>query len=158
MKLKTTRKTAIKRNLFALMLCLMMAISSTSTLASDLKTDPRAQEKVTAKILTKSTHSWDGNPLSAYPQGQPQVTILRIRIPAGATLPLHTHPVINAGVLISGELTVMTKTGKILQLKAGDPIVEVVNTWHYGKNQGSEPADIIVFYAGTKDASITLKE
>ena len=158
MTLKAAKKTTIKRNLFALMLCLMMAISGTSTLAYDLKTDPTARSKVTAKILTKSTHSWDGNLLSAYPQGQPQITILRIRIPAGATLPLHTHPVINAGVLISGELTVMTKTGKTLQLKAGDPIVEVVNTWHYGKNKGSEPADIIVFYAGTKDAPITLKE
>lgn len=148
--------------MFALMLCLMLTISGTSALASDIKTDaktdPTAQEKITAKILTKSTHSWDGNLLAAYPPGQPQVTILRIQIPAGATLPLHTHPVINAGVLITGELTVMTKTGKILQLKAGDPIVEVVNTWHYGKNQGSEPADIIVFYAGTKDAPITLKE
>lgn len=140
------------------MLCLMLAISGTNVLASGTKTDPTPPAKVTAKILTKSTHSWDGTPLSAYPPGQPQITIMRIRIPSGTILPLHTHPVINAGVLISGELTVVTKTGKSLQLKAGDPIVEVVNTWHYGKNQGSEPADIIVFYAGTKDAPITLKE
>ena len=143
------------------MLCLMLAISGTalaSEIKTEAKTDPTARSKVTAKILTKSTHSWDGTLLATYPQGQPQVTILRISIPAGTTLPLHTHPVINAGVLISGELTVVTKTGKSLQLKAGDPIVEVVNTWHYGKNQGSEPADIIVFYAGTKDAPITLKE
>lgn len=144
------------------MLCLMLEVFGTRVMASDiktdLKTDPTARTKVTAKVLTKTTHSWDGNLLNAYPQGQPQVTILRIRIPAGTTLPLHTHPVINAGVLITGELTVVTKTGKTLQLKAGDPIVEVVNTWHYGKNQGSEPADIIVFYAGTKDAPITLKE
>ncbi len=140
------------------MLCLMLTISGTRVLASGAKTNSTAPAKVTAKILAKSTHSWDGTPLSAYPPGQPQVTILRIRIPSGTTLPLHTHPVINAGVLISGELTVVTKTGKSLQLKAGDPIVEVVNTWHYGKNQGSEPADIIVFYAGTKDAPITLKE
>jgi quercetin dioxygenase-like cupin family protein len=83
---------------------------------------------------------------------------LRIRIPAGAELPLHTHPVINAGVLISGQLTVTTTTGKTLQLNAGDPIIEVVNTWHSGKNPGSEPADIIVFYAGTTDAPITLKK
>jgi len=114
--------------------------------------------KVKAEVLVKSTHSWNGNPMPDYPKGQPEVTILRIIVPAGTTLPWHTHPVINAGVLISGELTVTTKSGKVLEMKAGDPIVEVVDTWHYGKNTGTEPADIIVFYAGVKDQPITIKE
>ncbi|WP_299981760.1 cupin domain-containing protein [Desulfobacula sp.] len=117
-----------------------------------------ANANVQVSVLTKATESWDKTTLPQYPRGQPQVTILRILIPSGSILPLHTHPVINAGVLIKGELTVVTKNGKTLHLKAGDPIVEVVNTWHYGKNEGTEPADIIVFYAGTKDAPITVKE
>ena len=86
------------------------------------------------------------------------VTILRISIPAGARLDVHSHPVINAGVLISGQLTVLTKEGKTLHLKAGDPIVEIVNTSHYGINQGKVPAEIIVFYAGTVDRPITVVE
>ncbi|MBU0970518.1 MAG: cupin domain-containing protein [Proteobacteria bacterium] len=142
----------MKPKFYFLVFCLVLTFTATTALGSD------TQEKVTVAVLAKSTHSWDGTPLIPYPQGQPEVTILRIRIPAGTTLPLHTHPVINAGVLISGELTVTTKTGKTLQMKAGDPIVEVVDTWHSGKNQGSGPADIIVFYAGTKDAPITLKQ
>lgn len=113
---------------------------------------------VTAKVLAKSTHSWNQGLLPAYPEGQPEVTILRIRIPAHTTLPWHTHPVINAGVLISGSLTVITKSGDTLHLKPGDPIVEVVDTWHYGKNEGDTPADIIVFYAGVKDRPVTVKE
>jgi quercetin dioxygenase-like cupin family protein len=71
---------------------------------------------------------------------------------------LHQHPVINAGVLLQGELTVETNEGKTLHLKAGDPIVEVVNTWHYGINEGDEPAEIIVFYAGVQGKPITTKE
>ncbi|MCG8616693.1 MAG: cupin domain-containing protein [Desulfobacterales bacterium] len=126
--------------------------------ATALLAGQEASAKVTAKVLAKSTHSWNGNALPAYPAGTPEVSILRIQIPAGVTLPWHTHPVINAGVLISGELTVITRSGKTLALKAGDPIVEVVDTWHYGKNEGSEPADIIVFYAGVKDEPITVKE
>lgn len=113
---------------------------------------------VTAEVLAKSTHSWNQGLLPAYPEGQPEVTILRIRIPAQTTLPWHTHPVINAGVLISGSLTVITKSGDTLHLKPGDPIVEVVDTWHYGKNEGDTPADIIVFYAGVKDRPVTVKE
>ena len=46
---------------------------------------------------------------------------------------------INAGVLMSGQLTVETTDGNVLHLKAGDPIIEVVNTLHYGINEGTVP-------------------
>ena len=93
-----------------------------------------------------------------YPKGQAKVTILRIKIPAGTKLEKHKHPVINAGVLISGQLTVVANDGKTLHLNAGDSIVELVNTAHYGINEGNTPAEIIVFYAGTTDLPITVVE
>ncbi len=114
--------------------------------------------KTTVKMLAKTGTSWDGAELPAYPKGKPEVTILRITIPAGAALPVHMHPVINAGVMLEGQLTVHTDKGKTLRLKKGDPIVEVVKTWHYGKNGGDTPAVIVVFYAGTKDTPITVKQ
>jgi len=116
------------------------------------------EASIVVKELVKTTQSWDGEFLPAYPQGQPEITILRISIPAGTQLDTHSHPVINAGVLISGQLTVVTKDGKTLHLKARDPIVEVVNTLHYGINQGKVPAEIIVFYAGVVDMPITVVE
>lgn len=115
-----------------------------------------AQTKTT--VLAKGTKSWDGNTLKAYPAGQPEISILRIKIPAGAELPVHNHPIINAGVLISGELTVVTEKQDTLHLKAGEGIIEVVDKWHFGKNEGKEEADIIVFYAGIKDKAITVKK
>jgi beta-lactamase class D len=108
--------------------------------------------------LVKSNVSWDGRTLPAYPAGSPEVTILRITVAPGERLPLHTHPVINAGVLTKGGLTVVTADDRKLYLKAGDPIVEVVDTWHYGVNEGSEPAEIVVFYAGITGEPITVKE
>lgn len=71
---------------------------------------------------------------------------------------MHKHPFLNAGVLLQGELTVVTEDGKILRLKAGDPIVEVVGLKHYGTNEGRQAAEIIVFYAGIVDQPITVKE
>lgn len=112
---------------------------------------------VTVESLAKSTKSWDGEYLPYYPEGQPEVTILRIKIPAGAELDVHYHPVINAGVLLKGELTVVADDGKILRLKAGDSIVELVNKKHYGKNEGTQTAEIIVFYAGIENKPITIK-
>ena len=114
-------------------------------------------KNITVETLAKSSSSWDGEALPDYPKDKPEITILRIKIPAGAELPMHEHPVINAGVLLSGELTVITKDKKTLHLKAGDSIVEVVNKAHYGKNEGSKIAEIIVFYAGTVDKPITVK-
>jgi len=48
-------------------------------------------------------------------------------------------------------LTVVTTTEATLRLVAGDPIIEVVNTMHYGINEGKTEAEIMVFYAGTLD-------
>ncbi|GBE00823.1 cupin domain protein [bacterium BMS3Bbin06] len=131
-------------------ICLTLLLSS-NVLAQDVNT-------VKVEVLAKTSSSWDGGSLPDYPKGKPEITILRITIPPGVQLPLHKHPVINAGVLLKGELTVVTEDNKTLHLKAGDSIVEVVNKWHHGKNEGNKPAEIIVFYAGIRGAPITIKK
>jgi len=113
-------------------------------------------EPVDVQVLAQTTASWDGTPLPRYPRAQPEITILRIVIPAHTQLPLHKHPVINAGVLLRGSLTVEAEDGQVLHLEAGDSIVELVNQWHYGRNDGDEPAEIIVFYAGIPGKPITV--
>ena len=121
-------------------------------------TEEANHASIFVKELIRTSKSWDGKSLVPYPQGQPEITILRISIPAGARLETHSHPVINAGVLVSGQLTVKTTDGKVLRLKAGDPIVEVVNTLHYGINEGTVPAEIVVFYAGIVGQAVTVSE
>ena len=81
-----------------------------------IRTKPQAGGAgIVGKNLVKTTRSWDGTPLPAYPAGQPEVTIRRIIIPAGARLETHSHPVINAGILVSGELKVVSADGKTLR-------------------------------------------
>ncbi len=138
----------MKKFLFAV--CLTLLLSGNSWALDD--------SAVTVDVLAKAASSWNGETLPSYLTGQPEVTILKISIPPHIRLPLHQHPVINAGVLLKGALTVLTKDGKTLNIEAGDPIVEVVNTWHYGINEGNEPAEIIVFYAGIQGEPVTTKE
>lgn len=130
--------------------CLTLLLSSYVS-AEDL-------DRLSVDVLSRTGASWDGRALPGYAGGKPEVTILRIKIPPGAQLPMHKHPVINAAVLLNGELTVVTEDNKILHLKAGESIVEVVNTWHYGKNEGNTPAEIIVFYAGATGTPITVNK
>ena len=121
----------------------------------------QAQEnkaKIEVDKLAESTKSWNGELLPSYSTGQSKITILKYTIPPHTTLAMHKHFVINAGVLIKGMLTVVDEKGNTLELKAGDSIIELVNIYHSGENKGNEPAEIIVFYAGTEGATLTVKK
>src|SRR5690606_6099222 len=136
------------------------AIITTATLASACTAipPPAAAAKPAAGHLVNTTHSSHGAPLPASPHTAPEITMLRITVPPRSQLPMHSHPVINAGYLVAGELVVHTADGETLHMAAGDPIVELVNKPHYGSNPGSEPAVIVVFYAGTAGTPLTVIE
>ncbi|MFJ7882050.1 cupin domain-containing protein [Pseudomonas sp. NPDC096917] len=103
---------------------------------------------VKVEQLLKATHSWDGAPYGPYPAGQPEISVIKIIIPANTALNWHTHPMPNAAYVVSGELLVETRDGKHKKtLKAGQTLPEVVQTEHRGTS-GNEPVELIVFYAG----------
>ena len=106
--------------------------------------------------LANSSRQWNGNKLPNYPDGQPQIKVLRITIPAGVTLPWHYHPVINAAVILDGTLELRLKNGITKRYKAGETLIEVVNTLHSGKALGSEDVRLIVFYAGENSQPTTV--
>lgn len=140
------KKKEMKRLLPALIFMTVLITSCKNTKSN----------KIEVIKLVETSQSWDGKKLPNYNEGKPKVTILKITIPPKTKLKNHKHPEINAGVLLKGNLTVISEHNDTLKLKAGDPIVEIVNTWHYGENTGTEPAEIIVFYAGVEDTPITI--
>lgn len=100
--------------------------------------------------VVETASSWDGAPLPPYPQGVPRVTILRATVPPHTTLAMHTHAVVNAGVILRGELTVIAETGAERTFRAGEGIVELVGTRHYGENRGDGESELVMFYAGAE--------
>ncbi|MBK1655126.1 cupin domain-containing protein [Allochromatium vinosum] len=133
--------------------CLIFSLLG-GLIAAPVAADQATIPGVEVERLARSSQSWNGHPLPAYRPEQPEITLLRFRIAPGARLPLHQHPVINAGVLLSGELTVESKAGEILHLKAGEALIELVGELHFGYNAGTEPVDLIVFYAGNVEQPI----
>ncbi len=113
-------------------------------------------QEVQVEVLKKSTQSWNGDQLPNYKEGTPEVSILKFTIPPHTKMKWHKHLVINAGVLISGELSVVDEDNNQLDMKAGDSLIELVDKYHYGHNKGDQPAVIIVFYAGTQGVPITV--
>ena len=122
-----------------------------------LTLDASANErKIEAEVLLKSTKDWRGTVLPTYSEGQPEVTIAKITIPAGMALPLHEHPYMTAGVIVQGTIEVRTDSGDTHIARAGDAVIELVNQAHGGANIGDEDAVILVVYAGIEGERITV--
>lgn len=114
---------------------------------------PQTTESI---ILLETTKSWNGDLLPKFPEGQPKVTITKIVIPPKTKLPKHLHPVITTGIVTKGKLTITDVNNQQKIMKAGDVLVEVSNTIHFGENMGSETLEIIVFYIGNENSSNTI--
>lgn len=121
-----------------LIACLTLAACSTAS-----------KPQIERQILIQTSHSWDGNAYTAYPEGRPELTLLKLRIPANTVLDWHTHPMPNLAYILSGELLVQAQaSGHQRILKAGHTLAEMVDTVHRGKT-GDSPVELIVFYAGS---------
>ena len=140
------------------LLGLVLSMTAFSQLVNSQALPDQVQGEVKVTQIAKATKQWDGSPLPPYPTQNPEITILAYEIPSGVRLPVHKHPVINAGVVLQGRLTVVTNEGKQLMLNPGDSIVELVNQWHYGVNQGPDPVKLIMFYAGEVGVPLVIKE
>ena len=114
---------------------------------------PQTTESI---ILLETTKSWNGDLLPKFPEGQPKVTITKIVIPPKTKLPKHLHPVITTGIVTKGELTITDVNNQQKIMKAGDVLVEVSNTIHFGENTGSKTLEIIVFYIGDENSPNTI--
>lgn len=114
------------------------------------------ERKIELEVLTQSTTDWRGGLLPPYSEGQPEVTVAKIIIPAGMALPLHEHPFMTAGVIVQGTIEVRTDSGDKHIARAGDAVVELVNQAHGGANIGDEDAILLVVYAGIKGEPVTV--
>lgn len=111
--------------------------------------------EIEAEVLLKTSKSWDGKHIE-YPDGKPEITILKILIPEGTRINKHCHPVPSFGYMVKGILEVeISETKKKNLLKTGDTIPEVINTWHFGR--AIEDTEIIVLYTGNTELSISLR-
>ena len=109
---------------------------------------------VTSRIILKATRTWDGTPI-VYPQGTAEVTGIIVTVAPGAQTGWHAHPVPSFGMVLEGELEVELQDGRRLTLEAGDGLAEVFERAHNGRNTGTVPMKVLVFYAGVTEKALT---
>lgn len=137
----------------------LFVVLSTLTLSCDNSSSndqpSEYSDKIESVTLLKTTKSWDGTLYSAYPSGQPEVSVLKISVPPNKALDWHKHPVINAAYIEKGEIQIERKEdGKTQWVKQGQVLPEMVNIAHRGKT-GDKGATLIVFYSGSPDLPLS---
>jgi quercetin dioxygenase-like cupin family protein len=146
--LTSVYKMNSRLKIFVIPLSLMAALAPSRVKARE--------PQVEVEQVLQTTKAWDGSDYQSYPTGQPQITVLRIKIPAHTALHWHVHPVISAGYIISGELTVEKQgTGEHITIHAGQALTETVGTIHRGFTT-DQPVELVVFYAGQAGVPITV--
>lgn len=148
--LKTMKTKHIKLCILAAIpiICGIAAFIIANRKNSAQKENPAAALK--SEELIRTSQSWDGVQLPDYLQGQPELVAIKYEFPAGQKLGWHHHPVINYGVLVQGELTIIGQDGKEKVVHQGEAVVEMVNTIHHGENRGTKPVVLYMFYLSQK--------
>ena len=108
--------------------------------------DDNEDKQVRTTELLRTGQSWDGAELPEYPQGRPELVAMKYEVPAGEKLGWHHHPVMNFGILVQGELTIVCEDGKEKVVHEGEAVVEMVNTIHHGENRGEKDVILYMFY------------
>jgi len=118
------------------------------------------QPASTVVTQIRSATTTDGRQPITLPEGKVTVIASTYDIPAGATLPVHKHPSARYAYVLSGELRVTNdETGEATDYKAGDFVVEMIDTWHLGTNTGTEVVRLLVIdQVGSDGVTVVLKE
>ena len=110
------------------------------------------------EVILKTTSTWDNAAYKKLKIKKPEVTVLKIIIDVGESLPMHKHDLVNVAYVKKGTLTVVTKDNKEITLHEGEALPELIGKYHYGKNTGNEPIELIVFYLGEKGTPLSVNK
>ena len=111
--------------------------------------DP-APPPASAEVLLHTRETILGEPI-VYPADAPaEVTIAIVTLEPGASTGWHRHAVPLAAYMLAGELTVTYEGHGERIYRAGDALVEAMETPHDGHNRGTETVRILAVFAGAE--------
>ena len=113
--------------------------------------------QVQSTELVRTSQSWDGVELPDYLQGRPELVAVKYEFPAGQKLGWHHHPVMNYGILVQGELTIICKDGTEKVVQEGEAVVEMVGAIHHGENRGAKPVILYMFYLSQQGLPLSVQ-
>jgi quercetin dioxygenase-like cupin family protein len=110
------------------------------------------------QVLLKTTSTWDNAQYKKLKIKNPEATVLKIVIGVNEELPMHKHDLVNIAYVKKGTLTVITDDNKEITLHEGEVLPELIGKYHYGKNTGNVPVELVVFYLGEKGTPLSVNK
>jgi quercetin dioxygenase-like cupin family protein len=145
----------MKKRLFGALAVALLLVSYAALGREPTTSEYEQGVKVTPLLKTATTTLGQ---LIEYPKtARPEVTALEVEIAPGKETGWHKHPVPGYAYMLSGTLTIEMEDGKHFQFEAGKAFVEVINTLHNGKNLGTEPVRLVVFFIGEAGKPFTIR-
>ena len=141
----------------ATLVCGLAVASYSLTSCEKASAQDDSAPKVESTELIRTSQSWDGVELPDYFEGRPELVAVKYVFPAGQKLGWHHHPVMNYGILVQGELTIIGQDGQTKVVHEGEPVVEMVNTIHHGENRGTKPVILYMFYLSKKGEQLAVQ-
>ena len=142
----------------AAIVCGLTVVGYSMTSCEKANAQDETAPKVVTTELIRTDKSWDGVELPNYLEGKPEIVGMKYEIPAGQKLGVHFHPVMNFGILVQGELTIISEAGKEYVVHEGEAVVEMVNTLHHGENRGTKPVILYMFYLSQEGKDLSVKQ
>ncbi len=138
--------------LFALVIGIALPVVSCSS-KKEISTNI---EPVLVETLLSASESWNGDAYS-YPEGQAQITLLRITAPVGFRTPVHTHLQPGVAYIVKGKLECVITAANTKVFSAGDSFATTFgDTPHYCQSIGQEAAVIFVANAGVSGVPVSI--
>ncbi|WP_310621886.1 cupin domain-containing protein [Flexibacterium corallicola] len=124
---------------------LMLAVSATQISAHENDLYGK-----TTILLDKATKNNIGQPLAYRSDFPAAITSMIVPLEPGQKIRKHLHVVPVYAYVLEGEITLTYEGDKTRTYKQGEAFLEATNTWHYGVNNGKEPARILAVFLGAE--------
>jgi len=99
--------------------------------------------KVQVTPVTRTNRTVTGQPIVV--PDHPDVIVSIATFPPAARIAEHRHPHPHYVYVLEGVLTVVnTDANTTFEVKAGEFVAEMQDTWHYGINKGAVPVKLLV--------------
>ena len=107
-----------------------------------------AESDVRVSPMMKSSTTISAQRIEYPHTDKPEMAAVIVEIKPGKESGRHMHPVPTYVHILQGTLTVEFEDGSRQVVEQGRGFLEVVNTWHNGKNLTDQPLKFLVLFVG----------
>lgn len=127
-------------------------------LCSMLSTFAQYNKEIKIENVLNTDTTSIGQKIAYLSTNNPEVKIVKITFPPGATTGWHKHAIPVFAYILKGKLTVEFEHHKTLTFQENSSFAESIDSYHNGKNCEQEELILIAIYLGEKGKPLSIKK